>query len=319
MLQRRIRRILTATLALAGLTAGGLVAASPAHATVFMTYGTGVNVRADAYLSSPVLRTLPGPTSIDVDCQKQGDLVTVPGGSSTWWAHIPAFGGYVTVAYVDIPESKLPGVPECGGNPPPTGDVTLADVQAMFGSRIANPSLVNTGLPSLNQAMRDANINTAYRKAAFLATLVHESRLEYNIREIGDTRLYGGRGYIQLTGDFNYRPAGQYFGIDLIGNPDLALSLQWSAPIARWYWTVARNINPYADALNMGKVNAAIGYPAGAEDQRRCDSFKNAIRYLTGSVPSGIICTRPTAYAGDTSKLTRAQFDALGKTGGGLG
>ena len=92
----------------------------------------------------------------------------------------------------------------------------------MFGSRIANPSIVQTGLPSLNQAMRDANINTPYRKAAFLATLVHESRLEYNIREIGDTRLYGGRGYIQLTGDFNYGPAGQYFGIDLLGNPDLA-------------------------------------------------------------------------------------------------
>jgi putative chitinase len=267
-----------------------------------------------------VVRTLPGPTSIDVDCQKEGDLVTVSGGSSRWWAHVPALGGYVTVAYVAIPEDQLPGVPVCGGDPnPPTGDITLADVQAMFGSRIANPSLVQTGLPSLNQAMRDANINTAYRKAAFLATLVHESRLEYNIREIGDTRPYGGRGYIQLTGDFNYRPAGQYFGIDLIGNPDLAMSLQWSAPIARWYWTVARNINPFADQLDMGKVNAAIGYPAGAEDQRRCDSFKSAIRYLTGSVPGGVICTRSKAYAGDTSKLTRAQFDALGKVGGGLG
>jgi putative chitinase len=225
---------------------------------------------------------------------------------------VPALGGYVTVAYVAIPEDKLPGVPECGVNPnPPTGDITLADVQAMFGSRIVNPSLVQTGLPSLNQAMRDAQINTPYRKAAFLATLVHESRLEYNIREIGDTRLYGGRGYIQLTGDFNYGPAGRYFGIDLLGNPELARSLQWSAPIARWYWTVARNINPFADALNMGKVNAAIGYPAGAEDGRRCDSFKAAIRYLTGSVPGGIICTRSKMLTGDTSKLTRAQFDAL--------
>jgi putative chitinase len=314
-----MRRLFTAGLALAGLAAGGLIAATPAQAAVFQTYGTGVNVRADAYLSSPVVRTLPGPTSIDVDCQKSGDLVTVSGGSSTWWAHVPALGGYVSVAYVAIPEDKLPGVPECGGNPPPGPDITLADVQAMFGSRIANPSLVDTGLPSLNQAMRDADINTPYRKAAFLATLVHESRLEYNIREIGDTRLYGGRGYIQLTGDFNYRPAGQYLGIDLIGNPDLAMSLQWSAPIARWYWTVARNINPFADQLDMGKVNAAIGYPAGAEDQRRCDSFKNAIRYLTGSVPAGVMCTRSAAYAGATSKLTRAQFDALGKTGGGLG
>jgi putative chitinase len=161
--------------------------------------------------------------------------------------------------------------------------------------------------------MRDANINTPYRKAAFLATLVHESRLEYNIREIGDTRLYGGRGYIQLTGDFNYGPAGQYLGIDLLGNPDLALSLQWSAPIARWYWTVARDINPYADNLDMGRVNAAIGYPAGAEDQRRCDSFKSAILYLTGSIPDGVICTRPSALTGDTTKLTRTQFDALAR------
>ncbi|TDU83455.1 putative chitinase [Kribbella voronezhensis] len=317
----RIRRLLSSVLALAGITAAGLVAATPAHAAVFQTYGSGVNVRADAYLSSAVVRTLSGPTSIDVDCQKEGDLVTVSGGSSKWWAHIPAFGGYVTVAYVAIPEDKLPGVPECGGADPnpPSGDVTLADVQAMFGSRIANPSIVETGLPSLNQAMRDANITTPYRKAAFLATLVHESRLEYNIREIGDTRLYGGRGYIQLTGDFNYRPAGQYFGIDLLGNPELARSLQWSAPIARWYWTVARNINPYADALNMGKVDAAIGFPAGTEDQGRCDSFKNALRYLTGSVPAGVICTRSKALAGDTSKLSRAQFDALGKVGTGLG
>ncbi|MEV6415924.1 glycoside hydrolase family 19 protein [Kribbella sp. NPDC051718] len=319
MLKRRIRRLLIATLALTGLTAGGLITAIPANAAVFNTYGTGVNVRADAYLSSPVVRTLPGPTSIDVDCQKYGDLVTVSGGSSRWWAHVPALGGYVTVAYVAIPEDKLPGVAECGGTNPPSGDITLAQVQAMFGTRIANPSLVQTGLPSLNQAMRDANINTPYRKAAFLATLVHESRLEYNIREIGDTRVYGGRGYIQLTGDFNYGPAGRYFGIDLLGNPELARSLEWSAPIARWYWTVARNINPFADQLNMGKVNAAIGYPAGAEDQRRCDSFKNAIRVLTGSVPGGIICTRSKALSGDTSKLTRTQFDALTKVGGGLG
>jgi putative chitinase len=322
MLKRRIRRLVTAVLALAGLTAGGLVTAVPAHAAVFQTYGTGVNVRADAYLSSAVVRTLPGPTSIDVDCQKYGDLVTVSGGSSRWWAHVPALGGYVTVAYVSIPEDKLPGVAECGGNPnPPTGDITLAQVQAMFGSRIANPSLVQQGLPSLNQAMRDAGINTAYRKAAFLATLVHESRLEYNIREIGDTRLYGGRGYIQLTGDFNYGPAGQYLGIDLLGNPELARSLQWSAPIARWYWTQARNINPFADQLNMAKVNAAIGYPRGdgSEDQRRCTSFQNAIRVLTGSVPGGITCVRSAKLSGDTSKLTRTQFEALTREGGGLG
>ena len=297
-----MRRLLTALLACLGIVATALVAASPAYATVFQTHGSGVNVRADAYLSSRRRQRAARP---DVDRRRLPEGRR-PGQQlrrdQPWWAHVPALGGYVTVVYVAIPEDKLPGVPECDDPEPPGEDVTLADVQAMFGSRIANPSIVQTGLPSLNQAMRDANINTPYRKAAFLATLVHESRLEYNIREIGDTRPYGGRGFIQLTGDFNYGPAGQYFGIDLLGNPDLAMSLQWSAPIARWYWTVARNINPYADALDMGRVNAAIGYPAGTEDQRRCDSFKNAIRYFTGSVPSGIICTRPATLAGDTSQ-----------------
>jgi len=311
------KRILSSVLA---VTVSSVIAAAPAYAATYQTTASALNVRADAFLSAAVVKVLSGPTSVEVDCQKSGDTVTVGSRTTTWWAHLPAHSGYVTVAYLNTTETKLSTVPECDGDdPPPAGDITLADVQAMFGTRIANPSIVQTGLPSLNQAMRDANINTPYRKAAFLATLVHESRLEYNIREIGDTRLYGGRGYIQLTGDFNYGPAGQYFGIDLLGHPDLALSLQWSAPIARWYWTVARNINPYADNLDMGRVNAAIGYPAGAEDQRRCDSFKNAIRYLTGSVPSGIICTRPAKLAGDTSELTRAQFDALAKNGGGIG
>jgi putative chitinase len=191
-------------------------------------------------------------------------------------------------------------------------DFTRADLEAMFPGRVGDPGIVDEGLPTLNQAMVDAGITTPYRQAAFLATIAHESIFEYSIREIGDTRPYGGRGYIQLTGDFNYGPAGDYFGIDLLGNPDLALSLEWSAPIARWYWTVARDINPMADALDMGAVNAAIGYPAGEEDNRRCDSFKSALQYLTGSIPDGINCVRPAAYRGDTRDLSRQEWEAHG-------
>ncbi|WP_405059888.1 glycoside hydrolase family 19 [Kribbella sp. NBC_01505] len=311
-----LKRVLASAVAVA---AASFAVTVPAYAVAFQTTATNLNIRSDAFLSAGVVKVLAGPTSVEVDCQKAGDSVTVASRTTTWWAHLPAHGGYATVAYIDTPGAKLPGVPDCPQDPPQTGDVTLADVQAMFGTRIANPSLVQTGLPSLNQAMRDAQINTPRRKAAFLATLVHESRLEYNIREIGDTRLYGGRGYIQLTGDFNYGPAGQWLGVDLLGNPELARDLRYSAKIARWYWTVARNINPYADNLDMGRVNAAIGYPAGAEDTRRCDSFKNALRYLTGSVPAGVKCTRPAKTAGDTSELNRTEFDALAKAPGAPG
>ncbi len=36
-------------------------------------------------------------------------------------------------------------------------------------------------------------------------------------------KSYYGRGYVQLTWDFNYKLAGQKLGIDLYNNPDLAL------------------------------------------------------------------------------------------------
>lgn len=150
------------------------------------------------------------------------------------------------------------------------------------------------GLPGLLEQMAVAEINNPRRIAAFLTTLAHESALLYNIKAKGDTRVYAGRGYIQLTGSGNYDAAGRYLGVDLLANPELALSLEWSAKIARWYWTRARNCNPMADALQMGKVNAAIGYPIGdgGEDRRRCESFKNALLYLTGSAPDGISCAR---------------------------
>ena len=34
---------------------------------------------------------------------------------------------------------------------------------------------------------------------------------------------YYGRGYVQLTWDYNYKKFGQLLGVDLLGNPDLAL------------------------------------------------------------------------------------------------
>jgi len=168
----------------------------------------------------------------------------------------------------------------------------------MFPGRIKseNLAIVEKGLPSLNQVMIDAEINTPRRIAAFLTTLAFESRFEYNIREIGDTRVYGGRGYIQLTGQPNYLAAGKSLGVDLINSPDLAMSLEWSAKIAQWYWTVARpNCNAYADALRMGKINAAIGYPRaadGSNDTARCNAFAKALLYLTGGSEVTVDCNR---------------------------
>jgi hypothetical protein len=153
------------------------------------------------------------------------------------------------------------------------------------------------GLPALNAAMLRAGISTPARKAAFLATLRSESGFRYDAVEIGNAARYRGRGFIQITGEANYRSAGEFLGLDLLGNPDLAINGLASPTIAAWYWTVARNINVSADALDMAAVNIAIGFaPSLRRDMVRCSDFLAALRYYSGGqVPPGVNCERTPA------------------------
>ncbi|WP_206785284.1 glycoside hydrolase family 19 protein [Amycolatopsis sp. MtRt-6] len=175
--------------------------------------------------------------------------------------------------------------------------VSMADITAVYGATYATDT-VAAGLPSLNAEMAAGGITTPSRKAALLATLKHESGFRYNAGEAGNSELYRGRGFIQLTGDFNYRSAGNALGYDFLGNPDAAATLDWSAKIARWYWT-SRNINAAADNYDMGAVGRAIGYSYAldpTESLNRCADYKKALAYFNGgSLPvadGAINCTR---------------------------
>lgn len=84
-----------------------------------------------------------------------------------------------------------------------------------------------------------------WRKLSYiLATAWHESKLMLvkEKRAAAGTRLYDiqekywpsgyyGRGYVQLTHDYNYKSMGIRLGIDLINNPDLALDKRYAADI----------------------------------------------------------------------------------------
>lgn len=52
----------------------------------------------------------------------------------------------------------------------------------------------------------------------------------------GDGAKYKGRGYIQLTGKYNYKRAGEALGLDLVNKPELVEQPEIAAKVAIWYW-----------------------------------------------------------------------------------
>lgn len=54
---------------------------------------------------------------------------------------------------------------------------------------------------------------------------------KYGVRHPKTGHVYYGRGYPQLTWDYNYEKMGKYLGIDLLNNPDEALKVDVSTKI----------------------------------------------------------------------------------------
>jgi predicted chitinase len=118
-------------------------------------------------------------------------------------------------------------------------------------------------LTHINNALDEGGINTAARKAAFLAQLAHESgQLRYmkeiasgeayeNRRDLGniyagDGKRYKGRGPIQLTGRANYDAAGKALGLDLVNNPELVETPKIGFRTSVWFWN-KHKLNDLAD------------------------------------------------------------------------
>jgi hypothetical protein len=55
------------------------------------------------------------------------------------------------------------------------------------------------------------------------ASRAHVARQGYKYAKVVNGHVYYGRGLVQLTWDFNYASMGKLLGIDLLGNPELAL------------------------------------------------------------------------------------------------
>jgi hypothetical protein len=88
-------------------------------------------------------------------------------------------------------------------------------------------------------------------------TRMYEGRADLGNTVAGDGARYCGRGYIQLTGRANYRSYGAKIGVDLEGNPDLAMDPSIAAEVLAVY-ARDRGIQAACQAQNWRQVRIAV-------------------------------------------------------------
>lgn len=129
---------------------------------------------------------------------------------------------------------------------------TAKEVNKACGKPIEN---IEKNLPLIYSAMAVHKINKLNGQIATLATIgtetpftpiseiggvsyftkMYEGRKDLGNTEPGDGAKYKGRGYIQITGRYNYGKYGKLIGIDLVSDPEKAKDPEIAAKIACLY------------------------------------------------------------------------------------
>lgn len=86
---------------------------------------------------------------------------------------------------------------------------------------------------------------------------LYENRKDLGNTEPGDGALYRGRGFIQITGRWDYGHFGTEIGIDLLKTPDRALDPAVAAEIFALYF-IERHVSPFADVQNWEMVRRRV-------------------------------------------------------------
>ncbi|XP_042468806.1 basic endochitinase-like [Zingiber officinale] len=123
-------------------------------------------------------------------------------------------------------------------------------------------------------------------------------------------KKYYGRGPIQISYNYNYGPAGQAIGSDLLNNPDLVASdPAVSFKTAIWYWMTAQSPKPSChDVIVGGWTPSSADIAAG-----RLPGYG----VITNIINGGIECGKGTnAQVADRIGFYKRYCDILGVTYG---
>lgn len=101
------------------------------------------------------------------------------------------------------------------------------------------------------------NVMQYDRKPEKIANRVYSNRMGNGNELSGDGWKYRGRGFIQITGKYNYQLFSAFSGLNVVSNPDLLLEEANALYSAIWFW-VANKINNYADNGDVVKATKAI-------------------------------------------------------------
>jgi predicted chitinase len=114
-------------------------------------------------------------------------------------------------------------------------------------------------------------------------TQMYENRQDLGNNQQGDGARFHGRGFIQLTGRYNYRTYGDLLGISLVDDPDLALDPVASARILALYF--ARH-DIQGQALQKDWVAVRKSVNGGTNGWDRFISVVNKLIKISGAADS---------------------------------
>jgi putative chitinase len=148
--------------------------------------------------------------------------------------------------------------------------MTLEQYEENFG-KITPQGFEN--LLSLISLFRTKGVVDSRKIAYVLATVYHETAATFRpIAEYGrgkgraygkprpNGKVYYGRGYVQITWEENYAEFKKLLGVDLVGNPELALDHEIASKICYWGMTkgkfTGRKLSDYFNDEKTDWVNA---------------------------------------------------------------